>query len=63
MRTPIFNRLRDERGLQCQACLDNGWPFAMFVCDGGDKWCDDHAPGWLTERELDRMFSILTGRF
>lgn len=32
--TPIFDALAVERGYQCQSCIDNGWPFWLFTCEG-----------------------------
>ena len=37
--TPIFDALRRDRQFMCQACKDNGWPYALFLCDG-DGLCD-----------------------
>lgn len=32
--TPIFDRLRDDRGYQCGDCLSKGYPAGTFICEG-----------------------------
>ena len=40
MNTPIFDTLRDTRNFMCRTCIDNGWPFGSFACEGENQLCD-----------------------